>query len=81
MSQTGLKTRINIITTPYSIIHKSVKYVQKRKMTLFFQNWSLTSGTDVFHISEVLILLTILIRSLIRYFSFSRIVVEEYSGH
>lgn len=37
MSQTGLKSTINIITTPYSIIYKLVKYIQKGKMILFLE--------------------------------------------
>lgn len=36
MGQTGLKTRINIIITPYSIIYELVKYIQKGKIILFF---------------------------------------------
>lgn len=37
MSQTGLKTTINIITTPYSILYKLVKYIQKGKIILVFR--------------------------------------------
>lgn len=37
MSQTGLNTRINIITTPCSILYKSVKYIENGKMILFFR--------------------------------------------
>lgn len=36
MSQTGF-TRINIITTPCSILYKLVKYIENGKMILFFR--------------------------------------------
>ena len=37
MSQMQLKTRINIITTPYSVLYKLVKYIQRGKIFLFFR--------------------------------------------